>query len=41
MPPLNPRALVPVPAPTDPSFTGPLLAFFKADRTCFFLTCLP
>jgi D-aminopeptidase len=38
IPPLNPNALVPVPAPIDPSITGPDFAFLIAFKTCFFNT---
>ena len=33
MPPLKPKATVPVPAPTEPSSTSPSLADFKAAKT--------
>ena len=34
MPPFQPKARVPVPAPTDPSSTGPVRADSSAARTC-------
>ena len=33
MPPFQPQTIVPVPAPTSPSSTGPPFAFFRAANT--------
>ena len=41
IPPLYPNALVPVPAPIEPSVTSPDLAFLIAFKTCVFVTWRP
>src|SRR5205809_3392846 len=41
MPPLKPNATVPVPAPTEPSSTAPLLAFLIAANTSSRVMCRP
>ena len=41
MPPLKPKATVPVPAPTEPSSTTPPAALASASRTWLFSTCMP
>src|SRR5438876_8300837 len=41
MPPLKPNATVPVPAPTEPSSTGPPLAFLMAANTSSRVMCRP
>src|SRR5689334_6960813 len=41
MPPLKPYETIPVPAPTVPSFTGPLTAPLSADTTSASDTCRP
>ena len=41
MPPFQPNAIVPVPAPTAPSATAPVVADVIADVTCSRVTCRP